>query len=131
MTADDGLYGGVVPVLVATVFTSASFSVLISFIMSLYSSCVGSAATSIAMASTSARVGGPDMIGGSGSSKGGRGLGGSSRNGVEKRNRRIGDSVSGSGDSRFVSSSFPSSSGLRSILTLRSSSRREMIFLFR
>ena len=66
--------------------------------------------------SNSARVGAvPDIIGGSGSSKGGRGLGGSSRNGVEKRIRRIGVSVSGSGDSRFVSSSFPSSGGLLSI----------------
>ena len=82
------------------------------------SSRVGSAETSSVSSSTSSRVGAvPDMIGGSGSSKGGRGLGGSSRNGVEKRIHRIGVSVSGSGDSRFVSSSFPSSGGLLSIRT--------------
>ena len=53
------------------------------------SSRVGSAETSSVSSSTSSRVGAvPDMIGGSGSSKGGRGLGGSSRNGVEKRIRR-------------------------------------------
>ena len=54
------------------------------------------------------------MIGGSGSSKGGRGLGGSSHNGVEKRRRLFSVSVFGSGDSRFVSS-FPSLGGLLSI----------------
>ena len=56
--------------------TSADFSVAISFTMSLNSSRVGSVAISADMISNSSRVGGPDMIGGSGSSKGGRGLGG-------------------------------------------------------
>ena len=50
------------------------------------------------------------------SSKGGRGLGGSSIIRVEKRIRHLGVSVSDSGDSRFASS-FPSSGGLRSICT--------------
>ena len=95
-----------VPVPAATAFTRASFSNLISFTMSSYSSRVGSAARSVARLST---VGGPDMIGGSGSSKGGRGLGGSSCIGVAKRSCRIGVLVSDLGDSRLVSSS---SSGL-------------------
>ena len=69
--------------------------------------------------STLSRVGAPDIvIGGDSSSKGGRGLGGSSRIGVEKRIRHLRDSISDRGDSRFVSSSFPSSGGLRSISTM-------------
>ena len=70
--------------------------------------------------STSSRVvGGPDIVVGDSSSKGGRGLGGSGIRvevGVEKRIRYLGVSVSDSGDSRSASS-VPSSGGVRSICT--------------
>ena len=86
MTADDGLYVEVVVVLVpvppaAAVLANKFFSNSISATMASYSSFVGSAAISVARLST---VGGvPGMVGGS--SKGGRGLGGSSGIGVAKR----------------------------------------------